>query len=269
VADLARRALVRGYGLISGSSFWRSSLGESLFVQAFFTYKRMIEDPFYALSRRQPELFKGGDIVDVGANIGYTATVFARVASPGSRVIAVEPEPDNVARLRRTLSRKGVLDRVEIVEAAAGETEQFATLERNPVHPGDHALARPGAPVAHPLTVKVVRLDDLVMSLGNRPVVFIKIDVQGWELSVSRGMERLLAGPGVTVAVEYSPDSALAANQPGPELLAFYRERGFEANAVLHDGSLVDLESRAASAILAQRGYIDLICRRRASLSRP
>jgi FkbM family methyltransferase len=269
VADFARRALVRGYALISGSSFWRSSLGESLFVQAFFAYKSMIEDPFLALSRKRPDLFSGGDILDVGANIGYTATVFARVASPGSRVIAIEPEPDNVARLRRTLRRKGVLDRVEIVEAAAGEVEQLATLERNPLHPGDHALARPGISAVHPLTVKVVRLDDLVMRLGSRPVAFIKIDVQGWELSVSRGMERLLATPGITVAVEYSPESALAAGQPGPELLAFYRERGFETHAVLHDGSLVDLESPEASAILSQRGYIDLICRRPASSSRP
>ena len=48
---------------------------------AIDAYKRLVEDPFAALVRARPELFTGGEIIDVGANVGYTAQVFARALS--------------------------------------------------------------------------------------------------------------------------------------------------------------------------------------------
>jgi hypothetical protein len=54
------------------------------FVASYFLYKRLYEDPFWVLAQQRPELFANGDVLDVGANIGYTASVFARTLKPGS-----------------------------------------------------------------------------------------------------------------------------------------------------------------------------------------
>ena len=262
--DLLRRLLVGGFSLVARSRFWRTSIGEALFIEAFFVYKRSVEDPFAGMARRHPQLFQGGDIIDVGANVGYTATVFARALSDGCFVLAIEPEPENVERMRRTLVRKKVADRVVIIQAAAGAEASTGILDRNAHHPGDHALARPGSTPKDPIEVNVISIDELVSSRMDRKIAFVKIDVQGWELAVSRGMEQLLASPDIAVAIEYSPASADALGLSASDLLQFYRTRGFRIRALAHDGRLVEFESDEARKILATRGYLDLLCSRKA-----
>ena len=75
---------------------------DALFSRSYFVYKRLVEDPFHALLRSRPELLRGGHVVDVGANIGYHARLFARGLDPGWMVVAIEPEPRNFAMLERT-----------------------------------------------------------------------------------------------------------------------------------------------------------------------
>jgi len=58
------------------------------FVSSYFIYKQHYEDPFMELVRRIPGIFRNGDILDIGANIGYTAWVFAGALRPGARVYA-------------------------------------------------------------------------------------------------------------------------------------------------------------------------------------
>ena len=48
----------------------------------YLLYKRYLEDPFAALAKIRPSLFRGGDILDTGANIAYTASLFARAGGP-------------------------------------------------------------------------------------------------------------------------------------------------------------------------------------------
>ena len=70
------------------------------YERVYAQYKRHVEDPFYNLTRRHPEFFTGGHIIDVGANIGYTAGVFATVIQPGFRVWAFEPSSENFSTCR-------------------------------------------------------------------------------------------------------------------------------------------------------------------------
>ena len=99
-------------------------------------------------------------------------------------------------------------------------------------------------------------------------MAFVKIDVQGWELAVSRGMKDLLESPDITVAIEYSPASADRLGMPSGDLLQFYRDRQFEIRALKHDGRLIQLESVEAQTMLAKRGYLDLLCTRARSADR-
>jgi len=76
------------YNLARAARLFEMPLFKRLFLFLYFLYKRWYEDPFWALAKRSPELFANGDILDIGANIGYTASVFAAAATAPGRVYA-------------------------------------------------------------------------------------------------------------------------------------------------------------------------------------
>lgn len=211
---------------------------DGVYLAAFFAYKRLVEDPFAALVRRHPALFAGGDILDVGANAGYTASVFARAVSPGFHVRAFEPEPVNFRRLQRVAKKfDGVIVPQQV---AVGASDGTVTIAVNPHHPGDHRVAPHGE-----LTVPMIALDRFERA------AFVKLDVQGYELEVSRGMERLLRGAFISVAFEFAPRELA-----DPEaLLDFYRKRNFTLRMIARDGELVAIDEKR----IVSRGYVDLL----------
>ena len=190
--------LLRLYALAERSGALRVPPFEWLFVRSYFAYKRMFEDVFAPLVRRRPELFRGGHIVDVGANAGYTARVFARVVEPPYRVYAFEPDATNFRRLTKFASD----DRIVPIASAVGEREGTVTLRHNDEHPGDHRVVT-GAAEGRTSTVPVTTIDDFARTLTH-PIRFVKIDVQGYEPAVLRGMRETLRGD-VVVALEFAP----------------------------------------------------------------
>jgi len=251
------------YKRSGAARLFRLPAADPLFLAAFFSYKRLVEDPFAALAARRPELFRGGDVLDVGANAGYTSVVFARAIDPGARVEAFEPEAVNLRRLRRVIGRHR-LEQVVIPHAvAAGSRDGEVALVITQGHPGDHHVAGPGEAAA--MTIPVRSLDGFVDPA--RPIAFVKIDVQGYELEVSRGMTELLERwPEITVAFEYAPADMRRFGIESRDLIAFYLGRGFTLYLLAHDGVLTPFSEEAASGPLARRGYVDVLAvRRRAS----
>lgn len=230
--------------------------GERLFLSAYFLYKRFWEDAFAALTRNHPELFQGGDILDIGANVGYTAVVFAAACSPGRRVWAFEPEPVSLARLQRVIAGRKLRSVVEPVHAALGDRVGEASLCVNDDHPADHWIGNDNRAVTVPMTT----IDSFV-DKHHLNVTFVKIDVQGYELFVSRGMERLLARP-VSVAFEISADSRTRFDYDAGELLAFYSARGFNLYLISRTGAIEPATMERVERILGQRGYADILATR-------
>jgi FkbM family methyltransferase len=132
---------------------------------------------------------RAGDVVwDVGANIGYLALVAARIVGPAGRVVAIEPDAQCAAAIRRN-ARLNDLAGVEVVEAAAasdtGTADLVVVRDRlwtRLASVGDHHDSEQRVAVA------TVALDDL----DAPPPALVKIDVEGAELEVLAGMTRLL-----------------------------------------------------------------------------
>ena len=80
------------YGLARPDKLLQIGAFRGAFVSAYFLYEKMFEDPFWNLVQRQPGLFQKGDILDIGANIGYTSTVFVGALQPDSKVYVFEPD---------------------------------------------------------------------------------------------------------------------------------------------------------------------------------
>lgn len=120
--------------------------------------------------------------VDVGAHIG---SIIAAVIKncPGAQITAVEAISEKAARLAAKFPT------VKIFPFALADYEGETSFFVNPVESGYSSLAQING--AHQeISVKVKRLDDLVSD----PEV-IKIDVEGAELGVLRGCERLKSRP--------------------------------------------------------------------------
>lgn len=265
MSDWFTRAIPALYRRSGAARLFSLPATDPLFTAAFFAYKRLAEDPFAALVRCRPALFRGGDIFDIGANAGYTSVVFAGAASPGARVFAFEPEAVNLRRLRRVIRRRGLEAVVFPQPVAAGAEDGAIGLAVSPTHPGDHWVSSSAgrAEGRGVVPVPMRSVDSLAAEHGLRQAKFIKIDVQGYELEVSRGMERLLAqSPDVAVAFEYAPEDLRRFGLDAAELIGFYRSRGFRLHLLSRDMALPEFTEAAAAGTLAHREYVDILALR-------
>ncbi|MYJ73450.1 MAG: FkbM family methyltransferase, partial [Rhodospirillaceae bacterium] len=127
-----------------------------------------------------------GSWIDLGANIG-AMTIPAALA--GAKCHAVEPEPSNLALLRRNIARNGVADRVTVHEAAAWHEAAELAFEIAPANLGDHRVrtAAPGSNDAYgeaartTVTVPARPVDALIDAGSLAGPVLVKVDVQGAE----------------------------------------------------------------------------------------
>jgi FkbM family methyltransferase len=137
-----------------------------------------------------------GDVfVDVGAHWGVFA-LSAATRWPGQvAVIAVEPHPQNVAQLLKSVDFNGLGAAVAVVAAAAGAQRGIEAL--GCATSMGHTLDRSAAhAVTGALSVPVVTLDEVLQARGDLAGrrVFLKIDVEGLELEVLHGARALLSG---------------------------------------------------------------------------
>ena len=143
---------------------------------------------------------------DVGANIGYFSLLLARCTAPGGTVVAFEAHPENAARARRNVTLNGLDATVVVEEAAVAERRGTAVLHSGPTTTEFSIVGGGG----DELSVPTVSLDDYFA--GTR-LDLVKIDVEGAEELVLRGMTRLLAEERPTLLIE------LHGGQPGARAL--------------------------------------------------
>jgi FkbM family methyltransferase len=133
----------------------------------------------------------GDTVLDCGANIG----VFTRRAldQGASRVVAIEPGPENVECLRRNFATEIGNGRVIVVPKGVWDKDDVLELKIDPENSAANSfvIQRPGANLA---TVKVplTTIDKLVTELGIGRVQFIKMDIEGAEPNAIDGAKDTL-----------------------------------------------------------------------------
>ena len=146
--------------------------------------------------RYEPELYSAikahlpptGVFWDIGAHIGLVAVP---IAARGAAVVAVEPLPTNVERLRKAIGRNR-LENVEIVPVAVGESHRKVKITEGESSTG--RVADDG------VEVTMITLDMLLED--HQPPDLVKIDVEGFENDVLAGAERLLQRRSSTLIIE-------------------------------------------------------------------
>jgi FkbM family methyltransferase len=156
---------------------------------------------------------KGLTILEVGANIG-TETVSFLVRHSVARVLAVEPDSENLRFLRANLALNEVDDRVAIYAMALSDVDGKVMLEHSEDNWGDHRIRIPDSfgPGLHDERQRVTsdvqawRLDSLVErgEIDLDDIDLVWIDAQGHEGHILAGAERLLAA-NIPIVTEYWP----------------------------------------------------------------
>lgn len=171
-------------------------------------------------------LLRPGDaFVDVGANIGWHTVMGAEAVGPGGSVIAVEPDPDNFELLRVNCIRNE-LPHVSLHACAVGDHAGIATLHVAERNLGDHRLYAVEGEARRQIEVPVETVDRLV-SRTNLRVRLVKIDVQGFEARVLRGMTRLVEGCFPAIVMEFWPHGLVQNRDSVFDLMAFIDKFGY------------------------------------------
>jgi FkbM family methyltransferase len=157
-----------------------------------------------ALRRFYAAFVSPGDLAfDVGAHVGNRSRALAAI---GARVVALEPQPLFAAFLRRTLPSQ-----ITLREEAVGAEPERLTLRVSRWHPTVSTLSRDWIDAVsatdgfrsvrwdRSVEVAVTTLDRLIADFG--PPRFVKIDVEGMEAEILRGLSSAVP----VVAVEYLP----------------------------------------------------------------
>ncbi|HVA01219.1 MAG TPA: FkbM family methyltransferase [Terriglobia bacterium] len=163
---------------------------ELRFFEAYFVLEKLF------LQALISTLSPGDVFFDVGCNVGKLAIPVARVLGNAGRVIAFEPQEDFCSILETHLKLNG-LRNVEVFKVALGEENKTAQLfVGGGACPSLLPHAQNGAKDAQASEAVEVVEGDWFRETHSLPVPrAVKIDVEGYEYSVLRGLKRTLADP--------------------------------------------------------------------------
>lgn len=173
---------------------------------------------------------RGGTFVDVGANWGYFTLVAAHAVGAGGRVLALEPDPRMAAEVRGNVARNGIAH-VTVLETAASDgageavLAGYAEADRNR---GVSSLVAAPAGDAPSFAVRTASLDDVLDAHGIHRADLVKIDVEGAEELVLRGMARGLAeGRYGRILLELHPTQCPEPETLGQRIYGTMRAAGY------------------------------------------
>lgn len=141
----------------------------------------------------------GENAFDVGANIGYMASLLAVRAGPSGSVMAFEPHPDLVQVLKKNVAgwQGKAIAPIRVVDVALSDRIGPANLTASEAFSSNNGIARLDSSNAAPLSwdVTCVTLDSFISDGWVVPPVIhvLKLDVEGHELNVLEGAKKNLS----------------------------------------------------------------------------
>ncbi|MCC7252730.1 FkbM family methyltransferase [Hyphomicrobium sp.] len=121
---------------------------------------------------------RDGDVIaDIGANIGFYTLWFGALQVPGTRIVAVEPNPSVYDALVENVRLNG-LDNVVTIRAALGAQDGSVSFGIRPDAPSVGSIL---ATDAEQITVPMRSLASILEEQGLARCDVVKIDVEGYE----------------------------------------------------------------------------------------
>lgn len=149
-----------------------------------------------------------GIFIDIGAHVGLYTIFAGKLLEGKGKVIAIEPEPSNFEALKANI-KLNELDNVISLNVAADQENKEVTLFC-PTKGGStswSSLLPQQWEEGKQLSIQAIKLDDIVAPMVDRSdIILVKIDVEGVEERVIRGMKGILQTPNIQILFEVEAD---------------------------------------------------------------
>lgn len=213
----------------------------SSFTEHWSAYNLMPDASELSLMR---QWVKGNSIVfDIGANVGVWTVLLSRTC-PSAKVHSFEPAPNTFDLLARNISINKCSN-ATVNNIAASDNDGVVEFEvpkgvsiYGRVRPEQHGVDD-GGRFAHSdmYQVKCARLSDYCEKHKIEQIDFMKIDVEGFELQVLRGMEELLMQKKVgAIYIETMEDNHIRMGSSYREFLEFFGKVGYKIYTLSEEG---------------------------------
>ena len=190
-------------------------------------------------------------VYDIGAFEGLMTLFFG---SRARQVITYEPNPASYARVEENL-RLNNIQNVTLRQLAVGEEAEAATLTVDQLMPGaasadpniSQLMRNSGGPV-NTVNIQIVRLDDDIRDNGLPDPDFVKLDVEGCELSALRGMQQSLTRSRPRVYIEMHGTTDSHKREKVHAIIEFLTQMNYIDVLHVESGSKIELDNSAAAA---------------------
>jgi len=180
------------------------ALGNFLYKNCFpiykLTYKSFKEkQDAFEISLMKKYIKAGDTVLDIGANIGFYAEILSGIVGEKGKVHCFEPDITNFKHLE---SRSKYLPNVTINNKAVSDKTETIKIYTSKKLNVDHRTYKPDE-YDQEIDIHAVAVDEYLQS--STEVNFIKMDIQGFEMSAVKGMIKTLQSPHLKMLSEFWP----------------------------------------------------------------
>lgn len=169
-------------------------------------------------------------ILDIGANIGQESVYYSDWARS---VLAFEPIPVIYEVLCRNILDNSARN-VKTYNLGCGSERAFLNMRFQESNEGSSYICE--TPGRNNVQVEVVRLDDFLQDLEGK-ISFVKIDVEGFEMEVLKGMKNLIVNHRPSFQIEAIDSQLARAGTSSLDIWDFFSALGYEAS--IHTGKTI------------------------------
>ena len=149
---------------------------------------------------------KTGDVVlDIGANIGFYAEILSGIVGDKGKVHCFEPDVTNFKHLQ---SRCLNINNIVINNKAVSDKTETIKIYTSKKLNVDHRTYKPDE-YDQEIDIHAISVVDYLSSYNsiqnNNGISFIKMDIQGFEMSAVKGMTNTLQSPNLKMLSEFWP----------------------------------------------------------------
>jgi len=229
------RSILRRFYTISSPESWILAELEGIkiyintidvgLLRSFIIRKRYEEGTTKVFKR---VLRKGMTVFDIGACTGYYSLIASKIVGEKGKIFAFEPHPINYKWLKRSIEINNFTNIIPLNKAVSDKSGSTIRLFYSIDNISDHSIVL--TENRDCIEVETITLDKFCQENHILPDV-VKMDVEGAEILVLKGMEKILEKcnePILFIEFEYNQE----------DIVRFLKEKGFDFYYITKNGEL-------------------------------
>lgn len=229
------------------------ALGNFLYKNCFplykITYKAFKEkQDSFEISLMKKHIKLNDTVLDIGANIGFYAEILSKIVGGKGKVHCFEPDTLNFKHLKDRCQK---LTNVQINNKAVSDKTEVIKIYTSKQLNVDHRTYKPDD-YDQEIDIDAIAIDDYLtanLTQSDKEINFIKMDIQGFEMSAVKGMTKTLQSPHLKLLSEFWPYGMRKAGTSVLEYYNFLKQNNFYIY-LIENNQLIELSEEKVKTFL-------------------